>query len=53
MVKTGGTTRNKEIFAQTYSKKTKSKYFRNLNIKDLNDKKMFWKKNKPSFRKKV
>ena len=49
MVKTGGATRNKEIFAQTYSKKTKSKYFRNLNIKDLNDKKMFWKKNKPFF----
>ena len=39
--------KKKEIFAQTYSKKTKM--FRNLNIKDLNDSKKFWKKNKPFF----
>ena len=49
IVKTGKTTRNKEIFAQTYSKKTKSEYFRNLNIKELNDNKKFWKKIKPFF----
>ena len=47
IVKTGETTRNEEIFAQTYSKKTKKEYFRNLNIKDLNDNKKFWKKTKP------
>ena len=29
---------------RTYSKKTKSEYFRNLNIKELNDNKKFWKK---------
>ena len=28
-------------------RKTKSEYFRNLNIKDLNDNKKFWKKIKP------
>ena len=39
IAKTGKTTRNKEIFAQIYAKKTKSEYFRNLNIKDLNDNK--------------
>ena len=49
IVKTGETTRNEEIFAQTYSKKTKKEYFRNLNIKDLNDNKKFWKKIKPFF----
>ena len=29
------------------TQKTKNKYFRNLNIKDLNDNKKFWKKTKP------
>ena len=29
------------------TQKTKSKYFRNLNTKDLNDSKMFWEKIKP------
>ena len=29
------------------TQKTKSKYFRNLNTKDLNDNKKFWKRIKP------
>ena len=42
IVKTGKTTRKKEIFAQIYSKKKKkSEYFRNLNAKDLNENKIF------------
>ena len=40
---------NKEIFLQIYSKKTKSEYFSDLYIKDLNDNKKFWKKIKPFF----
>ena len=48
IVKTGKTKRNKQIFARTYSK-TKSEYFRNRNIKDLNDNKKFWKKIKAFF----
>ena len=47
-VKTGKTKRNKQIFARTYTK-TKSEYFRNRNIKDLNDNKKFWKKIKAFF----
>ena len=47
IVKTGKTTRNKEIFAQIYLKN--NKYFRNLNKKDLNDHKKFWEKIKPFF----
>ena len=31
-------------FCTNLLKKTKSEYFRNLNIKDLNDNKKFWKK---------
>ena len=31
------------------TQKNKSEYFRNLNIKNLNDKKKFWKKIKPFF----
>ena len=31
------------------TQKNKSEYFRNLNIKDLNDKKKFWEKIKPFF----
>ena len=49
LVKTGKTIRNKEIFAQTYSKKTKSEYCRNLNIKGINHNKKIWKKTKPFF----
>ena len=49
IVKTGKVTRNKKIFAQIYSKKQKSKYFCNLNIKDPNDKKKFRKRIKPFF----
>ena len=48
IVKAGKTKRNKQIFARTYSK-TKSEYFRNRNIKDLNDNKKFWKKIKAFF----
>ena len=49
VVKTGKPTRNKEIFAQTYSKKARSEYCRNLNIKGINHHKTFWKKTKPFF----
>ena len=49
VVKTGKPTRNKEIFTQTYSKKTRSEYCRNLNIKGINHNKKFWKKTKPFF----
>ena len=38
-----------EMFAQTVSKKKKNEYFLNLNIKDQNDNKKFWKKIKPFF----
>ena len=44
MVKTGKTTRNKEIFAQTCTKKQKSEYFCDQNIKELNNNKNFQKK---------
>ena len=37
-------------FCTNLLKKTKSEYFRNLNIQDLNDKKKFWKKLNLSFR---
>ena len=36
-------------FCTNLLKKTKSEYFRNLNIKELNDNKKFWKKIKPFF----
>ena len=36
-------------FCTNLLKKTKSEYFRNLNIKELNDSKKFWKKIKPLF----
>ena len=36
-------------FCTNLLKKTKSEYFRNLNIKELNDNKKFWKKIKPLF----
>ena len=36
-------------FCTNLLKKTKSEYFRNLNIKDLNSNKKFWKKIKPFF----
>ena len=41
IVKTGKTTRNKEIFAQTCTKKQKSEYFCDQNIKELNNNKNF------------
>ena len=40
-------------FCTDLLKKTRSEYFRNLNIKDLNDDKKFWKRIKPFFRMKV
>ena len=36
-------------FRKNLLKKTKRQYFCNLNIKDLNDNKKFWKKFKPFF----
>ena len=36
-------------FCTSLLKKPKSEYFRNLNIKDLNDNKKFWKKINLSF----
>ena len=36
-------------FCTNLLRKTKSEYFRNLNIKELNDNKKFWKKIKPFF----
>ena len=36
-------------FCANLLKKAKSEYFRNLNIKDLNDNKKFWQKIKPFF----
>ena len=41
--------KKQKIFCTNLLKKTKSEYFRNLNIKELNDNKKFWKKNKPFF----
>ena len=38
------TARNKEIFSHKFTQKTQSEYFRNINIKKLNDNKTFWKK---------
>ena len=42
-------TKKQRNFCSKFLKKTKSEYFRNLNIKDLNDNKRFWKKIKPCF----
>ena len=36
-------------FCTDLIKKTKSEYFRNLNIQALNDNKKFWKRTKPFF----
>ena len=47
MVKTGKIARNKVTLEQIYSKKQKREYFRNLNIKDLNDDKKVWRKIEP------
>ena len=44
MVKTRKTARNKEIFSHKFTQKTQTEYFRNINIKKLNDNKTFWKK---------
>ena len=49
MVKTGKIARNKVTLEQIYSKKQKREYFRNLNIKDLNDDKKVWRKIEPFF----
>ena len=43
--KKGENYNKQENFYTNLPKKTKSEYFCNLNIKDLNDNKNFWKKN--------
>ena len=48
MIKTRKTARNKERKKKEerkkFTQKTQSEYFRNINIKGLNDNKTFWKK---------
>ena len=41
--------KNQRNFCTNLLKKSKSEYFRNLNIRDLNDNKKFWKRNKSFF----
>ena len=41
--------KQRNVSTNLLKKKRKSEYFRNLNIKDLDDNKTFWKKNKPFF----
>ena len=47
--KNWGNCKKQRNFCANLLKKTKSEYFRNLNIKDLNDNKKFWKKIIPLF----
>ena len=47
--KNWGNYKKQRNFCTNLLKKTKKEYFRNLNIKDLNDNKKFWKKMKPFF----
>ena len=47
--KNWGNYKKQRKFCTNLLKKTKKEYFRNLNIKDLNDNKKFWKKIKPFF----
>ena len=49
ILKTVKTTKKKKKFCTNLLEKTKVEYFRNLNIKELNDNKKFWEKIKPFF----
>ena len=48
MIKIGKNIRSKEILC-CLLRKTKTEYFKNLNVKDLSDNRKFWKTIKPYF----
>ena len=51
--KQGYYTKNEEMFAFSYWKRLKKKYYKNLDLHDVTDTKRFWKTVKPVFRNKV